>query len=519
MPQNHPRIPADIERQVLIEAGHRCAVCGAELPLDRAHIIAWSRSNNSSVENLLCLCANCHRRAETEGWGEEALRQYKKRPWVIRAQTQEVASGAGARVGPPSEKNEEERRKEASKDFDVFLSHNSKDKLAVRKIAEALRHESLRPWLDEDELIPGRPWQKALDEIIETCRTAAVLVGPSGLGPWQEPEMMACLSEFVNRKLPVLLVLLPGAPDIPKLPLLLKTLTWVDMREGLSGLNWDHLIWGITGKKPVRSKPRQTDPEPSIDPALTTPPASPTSQVSSVSPEDKVFATVPTEEHATPSDQRALSQKRAEPKHPLGFSQALLPSVGWTFAFSAAITTFQTIVDWPDAPTLGNWFWFLVRWLVLGAFARIIGAIEAENKNRESPSGTGPWGLLACAMALMALGIVLDSKDLTSIEGEGGPEPNLFALFFPGKFLSVTSAALAGGLIYSSILASSVAQFLSRWLFWVVAWSFAWWLSVYLLGLIRAGQIDPFTTVILGILFVSWWVFLIHLGLARLRRQ
>jgi tetratricopeptide (TPR) repeat protein len=36
MPQNRPRIPADIERQVLIEAGHRCAVCGAELPLERA---------------------------------------------------------------------------------------------------------------------------------------------------------------------------------------------------------------------------------------------------------------------------------------------------------------------------------------------------------------------------------------------------------------------------------------------------------------------------------------------------
>ena len=29
-----PRIPADVERQILTESGHRCAVCGEPLPLD-----------------------------------------------------------------------------------------------------------------------------------------------------------------------------------------------------------------------------------------------------------------------------------------------------------------------------------------------------------------------------------------------------------------------------------------------------------------------------------------------------
>jgi tetratricopeptide (TPR) repeat protein len=91
MPQNRPRIPAEVERQVLIEAGHRCAVCGAELPLERAHIIAWSRSKDHSAANLLCLCANCHGRADTEKWGEETLRQYKQRPWVIRARIEAAA--------------------------------------------------------------------------------------------------------------------------------------------------------------------------------------------------------------------------------------------------------------------------------------------------------------------------------------------------------------------------------------------------------------------------------------------
>jgi tetratricopeptide (TPR) repeat protein len=92
MPQNRPAIPAAIERQVLIDAGHRCAVCGAELPLERAHIIPWSRSKDHAAENLICLCANCHSRADKEKWGEETLRQYKQRPWVIRARVEEVVS-------------------------------------------------------------------------------------------------------------------------------------------------------------------------------------------------------------------------------------------------------------------------------------------------------------------------------------------------------------------------------------------------------------------------------------------
>lgn len=134
--------------------------------------------------------------------------------------------------------------------FDSFLSHNSKDKPIVRQLADALVARGMRPWLDERELVPGRPWQEALEEIIQTTKTAVVMFGPAGLGPWEEPEMRACLSEFVDRKLPVIPVLLPGAPKQPDLPLFLKAFTWVDLRGGLSDDGLDRLQWGITGQKP-----------------------------------------------------------------------------------------------------------------------------------------------------------------------------------------------------------------------------------------------------------------------------
>ncbi|NJR38161.1 MAG: TIR domain-containing protein [Leptolyngbyaceae cyanobacterium CSU_1_4] len=40
--------------------------------------------------------------------------------------------------------------------FDVFLCYNSKDKLAIRAIAQQLSDRGLSYWLDEEQLLPGR---------------------------------------------------------------------------------------------------------------------------------------------------------------------------------------------------------------------------------------------------------------------------------------------------------------------------------------------------------------------------
>jgi len=55
---NRTSIPAEIERKILVECGHRCAVCGARTPLEFAHIRPWGKSKEHRVENLICLCAN-----------------------------------------------------------------------------------------------------------------------------------------------------------------------------------------------------------------------------------------------------------------------------------------------------------------------------------------------------------------------------------------------------------------------------------------------------------------------------
>lgn len=146
--------------------------------------------------------------------------------------------------------------------FDVFLCHNSEDKPQVKRIGKQLKQRGLRPWLDEWELRPGFPWQQILEEQIENIRSAAVFVGRSGIGPWQRRESEAFLNEFVERGCPVIPVILPGASKKPRLPVFLKSLTWVDFRHDEPD-PLDRLIWGITGRKiGSRTPPKHTGKQP-----------------------------------------------------------------------------------------------------------------------------------------------------------------------------------------------------------------------------------------------------------------
>lgn len=78
--KRRPDIPAEVKRQVLVEAGHRCAIqrCKETVVLDIHHIIPWETCKEHKPENLIALCANCHRLAELGIIDRKSLRIYKK---------------------------------------------------------------------------------------------------------------------------------------------------------------------------------------------------------------------------------------------------------------------------------------------------------------------------------------------------------------------------------------------------------------------------------------------------------
>lgn len=94
--------------------------------------------------------------------------------------------------------------------YDVFLSHNSKDKPRVRTLAEDLRGAGLRVWFDEWVLRPGDDIYLSIERGLEAARVQVLCLSPAALGSdWVTLERSTVLfrdpSNADRRFIPLLL--------------------------------------------------------------------------------------------------------------------------------------------------------------------------------------------------------------------------------------------------------------------------------------------------------------------------
>ncbi len=135
-------------------------------------------------------------------------------------------------------------------EFDVFLAHNSLEKDAVERIARDLERSGLRPWFDRWAIPPGRSFQDEISRAIPKTKAAAVFIGKDGVGPWEDLEQKAAISQFVRRKMPVIPVLLPSFVKRVEMPLFLREFSAVTFSKASSYEEaLSLLIWGIKGTR------------------------------------------------------------------------------------------------------------------------------------------------------------------------------------------------------------------------------------------------------------------------------
>ncbi len=61
MISKRPPIPKELQRRLLVEASHRCAIPRCQYNrTEFAHIIPWEQVKEHKFENLIVLCPNCH---------------------------------------------------------------------------------------------------------------------------------------------------------------------------------------------------------------------------------------------------------------------------------------------------------------------------------------------------------------------------------------------------------------------------------------------------------------------------
>ena len=73
--------------------------------------------------------------------------------------------------------------------YDVFLSHSSKDKAVVRTVAERLRKDGLRVWFDNWVLKPDASISAMIDEGLKQSRVLVLCMSANAFGSaWAQLE-------------------------------------------------------------------------------------------------------------------------------------------------------------------------------------------------------------------------------------------------------------------------------------------------------------------------------------------
>jgi hypothetical protein len=73
--------------------------------------------------------------------------------------------------------------------YDVFLSHSSKDKVVVRELAQRLKSDGVRVWLDEWEIKAGDNIPHKIEEGLENSRVLVLCISANAFGSdWAQLE-------------------------------------------------------------------------------------------------------------------------------------------------------------------------------------------------------------------------------------------------------------------------------------------------------------------------------------------
>jgi hypothetical protein len=99
----------------------------------------------------------------------------------------------------------------------IFLSHNSKDKPWVRKLAERLTNEGINVWLDEAELKIGDSLIEKISQGINEMEYVAAIISKNSIqSNWVQKEIsLAMTKEIKGRKVTVLPLLIDKC-EIPE---------------------------------------------------------------------------------------------------------------------------------------------------------------------------------------------------------------------------------------------------------------------------------------------------------------
>lgn len=115
--------------------------------------------------------------------------------------------------------------------YDVFVSHDGRDKPLIERLCVALQQAGIEPWFDEWALAPGDEWIREVEHVLDSVPAVLVCIGVHGFEPWQDAQRQAAIERAVSAGTSAVVpLLLPGAPERVELPLFLRPRTPLSLR-------------------------------------------------------------------------------------------------------------------------------------------------------------------------------------------------------------------------------------------------------------------------------------------------
>ncbi len=114
----------------------------------------------------------------------------------------------------------------------VFISHSSKDKPFVRRLAKALNKRGVTTWVDDRQIVVGHPIPSRIAHGISRCDFFLVVLSHFGLdSTWVERELNSAYFRAASQKADAILpVLIESVP----IPTLLSSLKYADFSKSFS---------------------------------------------------------------------------------------------------------------------------------------------------------------------------------------------------------------------------------------------------------------------------------------------
>jgi WD40 repeat protein len=139
--------------------------------------------------------------------------------------------------------------------FDIFISHNSRDKPLVDPVVQRLYDQfEIRAWLDQWDLHAAEEWEPAIVRALSSCGACAVVLGANGWGEYHLKEARLAVQRRESQPdFRVIPVLLPGADqrDINVMADLFRRTHRVDFTNGMADEEaFRRLLAAIRGEAP-----------------------------------------------------------------------------------------------------------------------------------------------------------------------------------------------------------------------------------------------------------------------------